>query len=30
VRLIGLARTSGLDKALFVPKDPRRSGAAQG
>jgi outer membrane lipoprotein-sorting protein len=30
VRLIGLARTSGLDKALFVPKDPRRSGSAQG
>jgi outer membrane lipoprotein-sorting protein len=24
VRLIGLERTSGLDKALFVPKDPRR------
>jgi outer membrane lipoprotein-sorting protein len=25
VRLVGLERTSGLDKALFVPKDPRRS-----
>ena len=29
VRLIGLSRTSGLDNALFVPKDPRRA-AAQG
>lgn len=25
VKLTGLARTSGLDKALFVPKDPRRN-----
>ena len=25
VRLTGLSRTSGLDKALFVPKDPRRN-----
>jgi outer membrane lipoprotein-sorting protein len=25
VRLIGLSRTSGLEKALFVPKDPRRA-----
>lgn len=25
VRLIGLERTNGLDKALFVPKDPRRN-----
>ncbi|HEX3699581.1 MAG TPA: outer-membrane lipoprotein carrier protein LolA [Phenylobacterium sp.] len=28
VRLIGLTRTSGLDKALFVGKDPRRAPAA--
>lgn len=25
VKLIGLERTSGLDKALFTPKDPRRN-----
>jgi outer membrane lipoprotein-sorting protein len=25
VKLIGLQRTSGLDKALFTPKDPRRN-----
>ncbi|THD74262.1 MAG: outer membrane lipoprotein carrier protein LolA [Phenylobacterium sp.] len=28
VRLIGLARTSGLDRALFTPQDPRRAPSA--
>jgi outer membrane lipoprotein-sorting protein len=28
VRLVGLARTSGLEPALFTPKDPRRQPAA--
>jgi len=27
VRLLGLERTSGLDKTLFVAKDPRRNPA---
>lgn len=27
IRLIGLERTTGLDKALFTPKDPRRQAA---
>lgn len=27
IRLIGLEHATGLDKALFTPKDPRRSGA---
>lgn len=29
VRLIGLSRTSGLEKSLFVPKDPRRAPKAR-
>ncbi|MDB5419575.1 MAG: lolA [Phenylobacterium sp.] len=29
IRLIGLERTTGLDKALFTPKDPRRQAAAR-